>query len=189
MRKVGVLALQGAVSEHIKSLQRLGTEAIAIKSISDLNSVNGLIIPGGESTSISRLIQEVNLYDPIKEFAHRFPVFGTCAGMILCASSITDNAERLKPLALMDIAVTRNGFGRQIDSFEVNLDINHVGQSIPTVFIRAPYVVSAGADVEILAQFDNKIVMVEQGNMLACAFHPELTNNTQVLNYFLAKIK
>lgn len=187
-KKVGVLALQGAVSEHIVQLQELGAVGIEIKSPEDLAQVQGLIIPGGESTAISRLIQEVNLYEPIREFAKKHPVFGTCAGLILCSASITDGGEKLKPLQLIDIAVTRNGFGRQVDSFEVDLDIKKIGKSIPSVFIRAPYIASVGKAVNVLAEYDKKIVMAEQGNVLVCSFHPELTDNKQVMEYFILKI-
>ena len=166
-KKIGVLALQGAVSEHIAQLQGLGALGIEIKTAEDLKLVKGLIIPGGESTAISRLIQEVGLYEPIRDFARKNPVFGTCAGLILCGSSITDGGEKLKPLNLIDIAVTRNGFG----------------------FIRAPYIASVGEDVNVLAEYDKKIVMAEQGNILVCSFHPELTENNQVMDYFMSKIE
>lgn len=187
-KKVGVLALQGAVSEHIDQINHLGAEGIAVKTVDDLASVHGLIIPGGESTAISRLIQEVHLYDAIREFAQKHPVLGTCAGLILCGSSITDDGEKLKPLNLIDIAVTRNGFGRQIDSFEVDLDIKNIGQSIPSVFIRAPYIASVGKGVDVLAEYEGKIVMAEQGTILVCSFHPELTENNQVMAYFMSKV-
>ncbi|MUG08769.1 pyridoxal 5'-phosphate synthase glutaminase subunit PdxT [Commensalibacter melissae] len=188
-KKIGVLALQGAVSEHIAQLQGLGALGIEIKTAEDLKRVKGLIIPGGESTAISRLIQEVGLYEPIRDFARKNPVFGTCAGLILCGSSITDGGEKLKPLNLIDIAVTRNGFGRQIDSFEVDLDIGNIGKNIPSVFIRAPYIASVGEDVNVLAEYDKKIVMAEQGNILVCSFHPELTENNQIMDYFISKIE
>lgn len=187
-KKIGVLALQGAVSEHIDQIKKLGGEAVAVKTSEDLTTIQGLIIPGGESTAISRLIQEVRLYDPIREFATKHHVFGTCAGLILCGSSITDDNEKLKPLGLIDIAVTRNGFGRQIDSFEVDLDIKNIGPKIPSVFIRAPYIASVGKGVDILAKYDGKIVMAEQGNVFVCSFHPELTQNSQVTAYFMSKV-
>lgn len=188
VKKVGVLALQGAVSEHIAHINQLGGQGVAVKTPADLAEVQGLIIPGGESTAISRLIQQVNLYEPIQTFAKSNPVFGTCAGLILCGSGITDGGEKLKPLNLIDIAVTRNGFGRQVDSFEVDLDIENVGKAIPSVFIRAPFIATVGQGVKTLATYEDKIVMAEQGNILVSSFHPELTNNNQVIGYFMSKI-
>lgn len=188
MKKVGVLALQGAVSEHISQLTKLGAQGVAIKTPADLAQVQALIIPGGESTAISRLIQQVELYKPIQEFAQKQPVFGTCAGLILCGSSITDGGEKLQLLHLIDVAVTRNGFGRQVDSFEVDLDIKNVGKAVPSVFIRAPFIATVGQGVKILATYEDKIVMAEQGKILVSSFHPELTDNNQVLAYFLSKL-
>ena len=189
VKRVGVLGLQGAITEHINQLKQLGAEGIAVKTPTDLAQVQALIIPGGESTAISRLIQQIGFYEPIQQFAKNHPVFGTCAGLILCGSSITDGGEKLKPLKLIDIAVTRNGFGRQVDSFETPLDIDSIGQQIPAVFIRAPYIDHVGEGVKILAKIDNRIVMAEHGSVLVCSFHPELPEDNRIMAYFLKKIK
>lgn len=187
MKTVGVLALQGAVSEHISMLERLNVKAIAVKHTFDLAMIDGLIIPGGESTAISRLIQQNQLYDAIRDFAQTHPVMGTCAGLILCAKQIMNSDGKVIPLELIDITVERNGFGRQIDSFETLLSVKQIGGEIPAVFIRAPFIQSVGDDVDILATVDDKIVMAEQGNILVSAFHPELAPDTRIFEYFLKK--
>ena len=188
MKTVGVLALQGAVTEHIQMLERSGVKGVAIKYPADLDEIDGLIIPGGESTAISRLIQQNGLYEPIQRFALSHPVMGTCAGLILCANDIVHSDGKVIPLELMDMAVERNGFGRQIDSFETNLSVKTIGDDVPAVFIRAPFIQSVGENVDVLATIDNKIVMAEQGNVLVMAFHPELTTDTRIVEYFIKKM-
>lgn len=188
MKTVGVLALQGAVSEHIHMLERLGVKAIAVKQPADLAMIDGLIIPGGESTAISRLIQQNQLFDVIRDFAHTHPVMGTCAGLILCAKQIEHSDGKVTPLELIDITVERNGFGRQIDSFETQLSVTQIGDNIPAVFIRAPFIQSVGEGVNVLATVDNKIVMAEQDHILVSAFHPELTADTRIFEYFVSKL-
>lgn len=189
MKIVGVLGLQGAVTEHIAQLNQLGVEAVEVKKPSQLDQLNGLIIPGGESTAISRLLEENNLINPIKKFATEGKgVLGTCAGLILCGKQTTKPCHtdrQIISLGLIDITVERNGFGRQIDSFEVNLDIRNIGQSVPAVFIRAPYITHVGNSVDVLATLDNRIIMAQQDNVLVTAFHPELTDDLRVMRYFI----
>ncbi|WP_392566754.1 pyridoxal 5'-phosphate synthase glutaminase subunit PdxT [Utexia brackfieldae] len=190
MKKIGVLALQGAVCEHLTMLRKLQVDAISIKQPDQLETLNGLIIPGGESTAISRLIEENHFHEAIVRFAQSGKaILGTCAGLILCAKSIKPsplNGSLIKPLGLMDMIVERNGFGRQVDSFEIELDIQHIGNHIPAVFIRAPYITSVGAGVEVLATIDDHIVMAKQQNILVAAFHPELTPDNRIMDYFIA---
>ncbi|TKI04702.1 pyridoxal 5'-phosphate synthase glutaminase subunit PdxT [Martelella alba] len=188
MAMVGVLALQGDVSEHMLKLRGMGVSAVAVKNRAGLGNVDALIIPGGESTAISRLIHTGGLFAPIKDFARDRPVLGTCAGLIMCSREVPDSENRVTPLGLIDICVTRNGFGRQIDSFETLIAVEAFGQSIPAVFIRAPFIQSVGSQVTALAHYEDKIVMAEQGNILVCAFHPELTADNSVFNYFVNKI-
>ena len=183
-----MLALQGAVTEHIEKLECLRVAGIPVKKPEDLVEVDALIIPGGESTAISRLIQQNGLYEAIRTFARTKPVMGTCAGLILCSSVISGPDQKVVPLELMDSNVSRNGFGRQVDSFETSLSIKGIGENIPAVFIRAPYIEQAGKDVTALATLDGKTVMAESGNILVMSFHPELTDDTRVLAYFCNKM-
>lgn len=188
MTTVGVLALQGAVTEHLDQLRALGVRAVAVRQPEALATLDGLIIPGGESTTISRLIGQYQLTAAIQRFARQRPVMGTCAGLILCARDLQPADPRVTPLGLIDITVTRNGFGRQVDSFETMLAIPPIGDAVPAVFIRAPYILAAGDGVTVLARVDDRIVMAEQGNVLVTAFHPELTPDTRILQWFLRKI-
>ena len=185
LKKVGVLNLQGAVSEHITMLNSLdNVQAIAIKHPEQLAELDGLIIPGGESTTISRLIKQNGLFEPIKQFAQQGKgILGTCAGLVLCGKTTTHN--EVEQLALIDIHVERNGFGRQINSFETKLDVKLIGQQIPAVFIRAPYIAKAGEQVEQLAFIDEHCVMAKQNNILVCSFHPELTQDNRIMHYFV----
>ena len=185
LKKVGVLNLQGAVSEHITMLNSLdNVQAIAVKHPEQLAELDGLIIPGGESTTISRLIKQNGLFEPIKQFAQQGKgILGTCAGLVLCGKTTTHN--EVEQLALTDICVERNGFGRQINSFETKLDVKLIGQQIPAVFIRAPYIAKAGEHVEQLAFIDEHCVMAKQNNILVCSFHPELTQDNRIMHYFV----
>ena len=186
--KIGVLALQGAVAEHVTTLSELNVKAVPIYLPSELNSLDGLIIPGGESTTISKLMLDYNLAEPIQKLASQgLPIFGTCAGMILLASKLT-GPNSVKPLGLMDIEVKRNAFGRQVDSFEVDLPIPALGdKAFRGIFIRAPVIEKTGPEVGILCQLgDGSAVAVRQGKSLACAFHPELTGDLRFHKYFLA---
>ena len=185
LKKVGVLNLQGAVSEHITMLNSLdNVQVIAVKHPEQLAELDGLIIPGGESTTISRLIKQNGLFEPIKQFAQQGKgIFGTCAGLVLCGKTTTHN--EVEQLALIDICVERNGFGRQINSFETKLDVKLIGQQIPAIFIRAPYIAKAGEQVEQLAFIDEHCVMAKQNNILVCSFHPELTQDNRIMHYFV----
>jgi len=183
--RIGVLALQGAVAEHIKMLSDLNTEAMPIRFPAELNGLDALVIPGGESTTISKLLSDYNLVEPIRKLASQnFPIFGTCAGMILLAKKVVD--FDLEPIGVMDIEVRRNAFGRQVDSFEADLAIPTLGNgSFHGVFIRAPIIEGVGPSVEILCQLNNVTVAVKQEKILACVFHPELTGDLRFHRYFL----
>ena len=183
--KVGVLALQGAVREHCNSLKGCGVEPVAIKYKGQLKEVNGLIIPGGESTTVGKLLVRHEMLGLLTEMGKKgFPIFGTCTGLILLAKEI--NGSDQPRLGLMDITVERNAFGRQIASFERDLDIAGLGpDKFHAIFIRAPYIVKAEKDVSIMAQLDGKILMARQGKLLAAAFHPELTTDFRIHQYFV----
>jgi 5'-phosphate synthase pdxT subunit len=184
--RIGVLASQGAFVEHIAILRQLEVEALPVRLPQELASLDGLIIPGGESTSISKLMLTYNLVDEVRNLAKNgLPIFGTCAGMILLASKISD--LDVEPLGVMDITVGRNAFGRQKDSFETELSIPVLGEKpFPAVFIRAPVIEQANGRVEILARLaDGTGVAARQGKLLASAFHPELTSDFRFHQYFL----
>ncbi len=185
---VGVLALQGDFSEHEAVLRRLGVESRQVRLPRDLEGLTALIIPGGESTTITRLIDMYNLRQPLIDFAAMHPVWGTCAGMIVMANHATD-LDR-EPLHLMDIEVQRNAFGRQVDSFETDLDIAEVeGGAIRAFFIRAPLINSVGPAVKVLAEIEGRgIVAARQGHLLVTSFHPELTNDGRMHRYFLSLV-
>lgn len=184
--RIGVLAAQGAFAEHIAALRQLKVEALSVRLPSELSDLDGLIIPGGESTSISKLMLDYNLAGEIKNLTNNgLAILGTCAGMILLAKKISDSD--LEPLGLMDITVRRNAFGRQKDSFEADLTIPTLGEKpFPGVFIRAPIIERANSTVEILTRLtDGTNVAVRQGRLLATAFHPELTDDLRFHQYFL----
>ena len=184
--KIGVLASQGAFIEHIQTLEKLEVEAVPVRLPGELDELDGLIIPGGESTTISKLMIAYDLMDKISAMARKsLPVFGTCAGLILMARHITGNG--VPSLALMDVTVNRNAFGRQVDSFETDLAIPAIGKKpFHAVFIRAPLIERVEKDVDVLASLkDGTIVAARQGKMLAAAFHPELTDDTRFHEYFL----
>ena len=185
--KIGVLALQGAFAEHIATLEKLKTEAIPVRLPHQLEGLDGLIIPGGESTTITKLMVHYKLKNKIIELAkNNFPIFGTCAGMIVLAGELA-SAGGVKPIGVMDIKVNRNAFGRQVDSFEAEISIPAIGKKPMTgVFIRAPLIESVGKAVEVLARLsDGTIVAARQGKLLVCSFHPELTDDTRFHQYFL----
>lgn len=187
---IAVLALQGAFLEHEKMLKRLGADCFEIRQAADLNKpFDGLIIPGGESTTIRKLLTELGLYDFIKErIISKMPVFGTCAGLITLAKKITGDVKNPdKSLEVMDITACRNGYGRQLGSFFAKSDF--AGKEIPMTFIRAPYIESVGEDVEVLSEVDGKIVAARENNMLVTAFHPELLEDRTVHEYFLEMVK
>lgn len=178
--KIGVLALHGAVIEHIQTLRSIGVEGVPVRLPEDLDGISGLILPGGESTTMRKLIDRWALRDPILRMAARgAPLFGTCAGMILLSRRIADGDEPVLPL--LDVEIKRNAFGRQLDSFETELSVPLLGDTlVHAVFIRAPVVGAVGSDVEVLARLDDgRIVAVRQRNVLATAFHPELAGETR----------
>jgi 5'-phosphate synthase pdxT subunit len=184
---IGVLALQGAFVEHIEILKRLGVQATAVRRPEDLKDLDGIIIPGGESTSIVNLMQTSAMLQPLKELAGAdFPILGTCAGMVCLARKVADNSYP-PGLAAMDIVVRRNAFGRQVDSFEAKLAFPALGERpYPAVFIRAPIVESTAATVQVLARLnDGSVVAVRQRRLLATAFHPELSADIRLHRYFL----
>jgi 5'-phosphate synthase pdxT subunit len=190
--KIGVLALQGDFAEHITMLRRLNVQASDVRLPKHLDGLDGLIIPGGESTTIGKLAVAYDLMEPLQTFGQRHAIWGTCAGAIFISKDISRDQPLLK---LMDIKVQRNAFGRQIDSFETDLDIPKLkeatGSDTPyhAVFIRAPIIESVYGDAKILASIpDGRIVAAQQGHLLATSFHPELTNDTRFHEYFLSLV-
>ncbi|HRY13016.1 MAG TPA: pyridoxal 5'-phosphate synthase glutaminase subunit PdxT [Syntrophomonadaceae bacterium] len=182
-KKIGVLALQGAFLEHEIALARCGGSSTQVRTERELETVDALIIPGGESTTIGKLMITYGLYEPIrKRAAEGMPIWGTCAGMILLAREIVEMNQ--VSLGLMDIAVRRNAFGRQVDSFETELEIEGLPPS-RGVFIRAPYVERVWGNTRVLSRYKDKIIMVREDNLLATAFHPELTDDLTIHHYFL----
>jgi pyridoxal 5'-phosphate synthase pdxT subunit len=184
--KIGVLASQGAFIEHIAILEKLDTEAVPVRLPGELEGLDGLIIPGGESTTISKLMAAYNLMEKVGALARKdLPLFGTCAGMIMMAKHIIGNGS--PSLELMDISVRRNAFGRQVDSFETEIHIPVLGKApFPAVFIRAPIIEKCEKGVEIIARLDDgKVVAAREGKMIVAAFHPELTDDTRFHQYFL----
>jgi 5'-phosphate synthase pdxT subunit len=184
---VGVLALQGDVREHLAALRASGMRAVPVRRASEIESVDGLVIPGGESTTMSRLLGVFDLLEPLRaRIAGGMPAYGSCAGMILLASEVLDGRPDQKQLGGLDVVVRRNAFGRQVDSFESDLDVVGVeGGPVRAVFIRAPWVEKAGAGVHVLGRVvggyaDGRIVAVRQGNLVATSFHPELTGDRRV---------
>lgn len=186
---IGVLALQGAFLEHQRVLEKCGVQTVLVRKPEQLARVDGLIIPGGESTTIGKLMRQFGLDEEIRAKAKAgMPVFGTCAGMIVLAAEI-ENSDQFR-LALMDMEVARNAFGRQVDSFETEIVVPTIGEpGVRGVFIRAPYVKSVGPEVQILGEYQGKIVMARQGNLLVAAFHPELTEDARVHQYFLDMVR
>jgi len=185
--KIGVLAVQGAVQEHVNMLTKLEAEVILVKTKEDLEGLDGLILPGGESTAIGKLLRDYDMLQPIINKARAgMNIWGTCAGMILLAKTI--DGQNDCHLGLMDISVIRNGYGSQLDSFVKNYRIPEISdEEIPLVFIRAPYIQSVGRGVKVLAELDGKIIAAEQENMLASSFHPELTEDLSFHRYFVEK--
>jgi 5'-phosphate synthase pdxT subunit len=176
--KVGVLAVQGNFREHAAMLRRLGADVVEVRKPEQLEDLDGLVIPGGESTAIGRLIRLYGLEDVIRRFEH--PIFGTCAGMILLDRD---------HLGLVDVAVRRNAYGRQVASFEADLELEGQDEPLRGVFIRAPRVATAGPDVEVLAELDGEPVLLRDGRILVAAFHPELTDDTRVHERFLELVR
>lgn len=187
--KIGVLALQGAFIEHEKILARIGVQVVEVRLPQHLEDLDGLIIPGGESTTIGKVARRWGLLEPLRAFARSGrPLWGTCAGMIFIAKHVTDGTADQPLLALMDVTVRRNAFGRQVDSFEADLDVPVLGKEpFHAVFIRAPLIERVGEGVEVVAKLeDGAVVAVRQGHLLATAFHPELTDDDRFHRYFLS---
>ena len=191
--RIGVLALQGAFIEHEKILEKIGVETFEIRKKSDLsnailnNSIHGLIIPGGESTTIDKLLHDIDLFDDIRKLiSDGLPTFGTCAGLILLAKKI-ENDDRVH-LSLMDIKVKRNAYGRQLGSFFTENEFKHIGK-VPMTFIRAPYITEVGENVEILSEVDGNIVAAKENNILVTSYHPELNDDLRVHKFFIDMCK
>ncbi|MCL6638589.1 MAG: pyridoxal 5'-phosphate synthase glutaminase subunit PdxT [Firmicutes bacterium] len=183
--RIGVLALQGAFREHQITLTEMGIDSVQVRKPEQLQGIDALIIPGGESTTMGKLMESYRLFEPLRKMGREgLPIFGTCAGLIMLAREIAGSAQ--PRLGLMDIEVERNAFGRQVDSFETALDIPVIGREpFRAVFIRAPYITAVRPGVEVLARFGDKIVFARQGRFLAAAFHPELTPDRRIHRYFL----
>lgn len=188
MTKIGVLALQGAVPEHLRALEQVGAEPRAVRWPRELEGLDGLILPGGESTTIGDLMTYYGFFPAVQAFYQGGgALYGTCAGMILLATEILDGKPEQPRLGLLNMTVRRNGFGRQVDSLEVPLPVPLLGEpDIETIFIRAPYVVSVGPGTEALATYQDKVVMVRGERLLATAFHPELTPDRRIHQLFAA---
>ncbi|MGN7765648.1 pyridoxal 5'-phosphate synthase glutaminase subunit PdxT [Paenibacillus sp. 22594] len=181
--KIGVLALQGAVTEHIVSIEKTGAQGLPIKRVEQLEEIEGLIIPGGESTTIGKLMRKYGFIEAIRDFAGQGkPIFGTCAGMIVLAKHIAGGEPG--HLELMDITVARNAFGRQRESFECDLQVKGIHEPVRAVFIRAPLINEVGPEVEVLTLYNDEIVTARQGNLLVSSFHPELTDDYRLHQYF-----
>jgi 5'-phosphate synthase pdxT subunit len=190
--KIGVLALQGAVAEHVRMIELAGGEGVVIKRTEQLKEIDGLIIPGGESTTIGKLMRTYGFIDAIREFSEeKKPVFGTCAGLILIASQITGQApgQPDSHLGLMDMVAARNAFGRQRESFETDLAVKGMEDTVRAVFIRAPLIESVGEAVDVLSVYNGRIVAARQEHLLAASFHPELTDDYGFHSYFLNMVR
>ncbi len=188
MPVIGVLALQGDVREHLRALDEVGARAMPVRRLTEIEAVDGLVIPGGESTTLWRLTTAFDLLDPLRKLiAAGLPAFGSCAGMIMLADRLVDGVEGQQTFGGIDMTVRRNAFGRQVDSFERPVDI--AGSPFHAVFIRAPWVEEAGRDVTVLAEDEGRIIAVRQGVLLATAFHPELTPDRRVHRFFMQMVK
>ena len=187
--RIGVLALQGDTREHLAALREAGAESMPVRRRSELDAVDGLVIPGGESTTMSHLLVDLGLLEPLRaRLADGLPAYGSCAGMILLATEILDagaNGREALPLGAIDMTVRRNAFGRQVDSFEGDVAFAGLDDPVRAVFIRAPWVERAGDGVQVLARAGGHIVAVRQGQMLATAFHPEMTGDRRVHRLFV----
>ncbi|MEJ7873462.1 MAG: pyridoxal 5'-phosphate synthase glutaminase subunit PdxT [Rubrobacteraceae bacterium] len=186
-KKIGVLALQGDVREHVEILKKLGVESVEVRGVEDLKGLAGLIVPGGESTTIGKMMVESGLLDGVRSFFYKGgPVWGTCAGMVLAASATTGARQPL--LGLMNALVERNGFGRQVHSFEKELEIEGFEEPFVGVFIRAPFFEDVGPGVEVMGKVDGRVVAARGENILVTAFHPELTDDIRFHEYFVREV-
>ncbi len=186
--KIGVLGMQGDIEEHLAIMEKIGIDAVRVKSVKTLEGVDGLIMPGGESTTMLKLLKLTGLFEALKEkIKHGFPVYGTCAGLILLAKKV-EHPEQ-DSLGVLDLSVSRNGYGRQIDSFSAKISIPVIGEkAFEAVFIRAPVITKVGK-VEVLATYNNEPVFVKDGNVIASTFHPELSNDTRIHSFFLEMVE
>lgn len=186
MKRIGILGFQGAFVEHELHIERLGHEAVDVRYPEQLEDLDGIILPGGESTTIGKLLIRTGMSDPLRQkIKQGLPVWGTCAGMILLAKELEN--DTLKHLAVMDITVKRNAYGTQIDSFDTQVKLPEISdEPVPLVFIRAPYITRAGKEVKALCEVDGHIVAARERNMLVTSFHPELTNDSSFHRYFLS---
>ncbi len=182
--KIGVLALQGDFEAHRRAIERAGAGAVEVRTAADLDAIDGLVIPGGESTTMLKLLDIENLFGPLREFGEAKPIFGTCAGAILLASEVLNPSQR--SLGLLDLTVERNGYGRQIDSRIAEIDLE--GEPAEAVFIRAPVIRRAGPQTKILATYLDAPVLVEQGRHMAATFHPELSGDNRIHRHFIEKV-
>jgi 5'-phosphate synthase pdxT subunit len=188
--KVGVLALQGDVREHVLALERAGATAVQVRYADELADVDALVLPGGESTTIGKLLDRFGLLGPLTDRARAgMPLYGTCAGAILMAADVTGDHDAPHRIGMMDMTVRRNAYGRQVDSFEADLDIEGVDDPFRAVFIRAPSIESVGSGVEVLASHRGAPVLVRQGTLLASTFHPEMTGDNRVHELFLEMLE
>lgn len=191
-KRVGILALQGDFDAHSKALERAGAEPVLVRTAEDLKNIDGLVIPGGESTTILKLLDFMDLKEPLRAFAREKPVFGTCAGAILLAKEVRNPAQ--ESFGLIDLTVERNGYGRQIDSRVASIhpgcdfEKRAGGGDMEAVFIRAPIIRRAGPDVSVLAEYEGDPVLVEEGKHLVATFHPELTQDSRVHKLFVSKL-
>ena len=187
--RVGVLALQGDVREHLTALRAAGTEPVEVRGVLDLAGLDGIVLPGGESTTMGRLLTVFELLEPLQRaLTAGLPAYGTCAGMVLLADQVRDGRPGQPTLGGLDVVVRRNAFGRQVDSFEAQLELDGVGE-VHGVFIRAPWVEQVGAGVEVLARVGEHPVAVRQGHLLATSFHPELTGDGRVHALFVQQVR
>lgn len=188
MAKIGVLGFQGDVREHLATLNEIGASAVSVKTLSDLTSVDGLILPGGESTTIAKLSRIFGLFDPVKDaVAAGLPTFGTCAGLILLADEILDGIEGQETFGGLDVVVRRNAFGHQTESFEIDLEVQGIsGEPVTAAFIRAPIIENVGERAKAIATLpDGRVVAVRQQNLLGISFHPEVTGETRLHELFV----
>ena len=186
-RIIGILALQGDFAKHDVMLRMLQADTRQIKKPEELHQCDGLVIPGGESTTLTKLMHRYGFYDPIRDFAHRYPIMGTCAGAILVATDVDD--PRITPLCLINMSIKRNAYGRQIDSFITTVDAPCLGNCTPyrAIFIRAPQIARIGDKTKVLLELQGQPIMVQERNVLALTFHPELTNDARIHQYFLER--
>ncbi|MBF4553520.1 pyridoxal 5'-phosphate synthase glutaminase subunit PdxT [Corynebacterium suicordis] len=187
---IGILAVQGGVTEHVRVMENLGHATRLVRRTEHLEGLDGIVLPGGESTTMSRLLRLSGMIQPLRDaITGGLPAFGTCAGMIMLADNVLDTREDAESLGAIDVTVRRNAFGRQKDSFETSLDFTGIDRPVDAVFIRAPQIEEVGADVQVLAQVDSAVVAARQDHVLVTSFHPELTEDHQVHEYFVQMVR